>query len=42
VENLAVKMMKQAADRTATSVGDGTPIAIVFTEAIVRCAMEMF
>lgn len=42
VENLAVKMMKQAADRTATTAGDGTTTAIVLTEAIVKCAMEMF
>ena len=35
VENLAVKMMKEAADRTATSAGDGTTTAIVLTEALV-------
>ncbi len=29
VENLAVKMMKEAADRTATLAGDGTTTAIV-------------
>ena len=29
VENLAVKMMKEAADRTSTSAGDGTTSAIV-------------
>ena len=36
VENLAVKMMKEAADRTATSAGDGTTTAIVLTEALVE------
>jgi len=35
VENLAVRMMKQAADKTATSAGDGTTTAIVLTEALV-------
>ena len=35
VENLAVRMVKEAADRTATSAGDGTTTAIVLTEAIV-------
>lgn len=36
VENLAVRMMKEAAERTATSAGDGTTTAIVLTEALVR------
>ena len=40
VENLAVKMMKEAADRTATSAGDGTTTAIVLTEAIIRHGMN--
>ncbi len=35
VENLAVRMMKEAADKTATSAGDGTTTAIVLTEALV-------
>jgi len=35
VENLAVRMMKEAADKTATNAGDGTTTAIVLTEAIV-------
>ena len=35
VENLAVKMMKEAAERTATAAGDGTTTAIVLTEALV-------
>jgi chaperonin GroEL len=41
VENLAVRMMKEAAERTATSAGDGTTTAIVLTEAIVKEAMLM-
>jgi len=36
VENLAVRMMKEAADRTATLAGDGTTTAIVITEALVK------
>lgn len=40
-ENLAVKMMKEAADRTATSAGDGTTTAIVLTEAIVMSGVEL-
>ena len=35
VENLAVRMMKEAADRTASMAGDGTTTAIVLTESIV-------
>lgn len=35
IENLAVRMMKEAADRTATAAGDGTTTAIVLTEAMV-------
>lgn len=35
VENLAVRMMKEAADKTATNAGDGTTTAIVLTEALV-------
>lgn len=34
-ENLAVKMMKEAAERTASAAGDGTTTAIVLTEALV-------
>lgn len=40
-ENLAVRMMKEAADRTATSAGDGTTTAIVLTEAIVKHGDEL-
>lgn len=41
VENLAVRMVKEAADRTATSAGDGTTTAIVLTEAIVLAGMQV-
>ena len=41
VENLAVRMMKEAADKTATSAGDGTTTAIVLTEAIVKAGSDM-
>lgn len=40
VENLAVRMVKEAADRTATAAGDGTTTAIVLTEALVRSGLE--
>jgi chaperonin GroEL len=40
VENLAVKMMREAADKTATSAGDGTTTAIVLTEALVLGGLE--
>ena len=42
VENLAVRMMKEAAERTANSAGDGTTTAIVLTEAIVREGLQLF
>jgi len=41
VENLAVNMMKEAADRTASSAGDGTTTAIVLTEALVLEGMKV-
>ena len=41
VENLAVRMMKEASERTASSAGDGTTTAIVLTEAIVKAAGEL-
>ena len=41
VENLAVKIMKQAADKTSRDAGDGTTTAIVLTEAIVRAAYNL-
>lgn len=39
VENLAVRMMKEAATKTATVAGDGTTTAIVLTEALVTSGM---
>jgi len=41
VENLAVRMMKEAADKTANSAGDGTTTAIVLTEAIVKSGDQL-
>ena len=41
VENIAVRIMKEAADRTATSAGDGTTTAIVITEALVSKGLEL-
>ena len=41
VENLAVRIMKEAADRTATTAGDGTTTAIVLTESLVKIGMEL-
>jgi chaperonin GroEL len=41
VENLAVRMMKEAADKTATSAGDGTTTAIVLTEALVLAGLDV-
>ena len=41
VENLAVRMMKEASDRTASSAGDGTTTAIVLTEAMVLEGMKV-
>jgi len=41
VENLAVKMLREAADKTATSAGDGTTTAIVLTEALVMAGDRM-
>ena len=40
VENLAIQMMKEAANRTANSAGDGTTTAIVLTEALVKAGNE--
>ena len=40
IENLAVRIMKQAADRTATNAGDGTTTAIVLTEAIIMSVLQ--
>ena len=41
VENLAVRMMREAADKTATTAGDGTTTSIVLTEALVSSGMML-
>ena len=41
VENLAVMMMRQAAEKTATVAGDGTTTSIVIAEAIVDAASDI-
>jgi len=41
VENLAVRMMKEASDRTASEAGDGTTTAIVLTESLVRSGYDI-
>ena len=41
VENLAVMMMRQAAEKTATVAGDGTTTSIVIAEAIVDAASDV-
>ena len=40
VENLAVKIMKEAAERTATNAGDGTTTAIVLTESLIEAGIK--
>ncbi len=40
IENLAIQMMKDAAQRTANSAGDGTTTAIVLAEAFVKAGSE--
>lgn len=40
VENLAVKIMKEAAERTASSAGDGTTTAIVLTESLIEAGLK--
>lgn len=44
VENLAVTLIKQAADKTATTAGDGTTTSVVLTAAIIDnfLALELF
>ena len=41
VENLAVRMMREAAEGTATLAGDGTTTAIVLTEALVEAGLQI-
>jgi len=40
-EHLAVQIMKQAADRTASQAGDGTTTAIILTNALVKAGQEL-
>ncbi len=40
IENLAVRMMKQASEKTANTAGDGTTTAIVLTEALVKAGQK--
>ena len=40
VENIAVRMVKEAANKTASIAGDGTTTAIVLTEALVRSGLN--
>jgi chaperonin GroEL len=40
VENLAVRLVKEAADKTANLAGDGTSSAVVLTEAITLAGMD--
>lgn len=41
VEHLAVRIMQEAAEKTATSAGDGTTTAIVLTEALVKAGNKL-
>jgi chaperonin GroEL len=41
VENLAVTLFKQAAEKTATTAGDGTTTSIVLAAAIIDCFIAM-
>ena len=41
VENLAVRMMKEAAEKTAASAGDGTTTSIILTEALVLLGTDL-
>jgi len=40
IENLAVRMVKQASEKTANVAGDGTTTAIVLTEALVKAGVK--
>ena len=42
VEDLAVRIMREASERTATQAGDGTTTAIVLAEALVKDGTEVF
>lgn len=40
IENIAVRIIREAAEKTANEAGDGTTTAIVLTQAIIHRAME--
>lgn len=40
IENLAVRMMKEAADKTSVQAGDGTTTSVVLTEALVQAGLK--
>ena len=40
IENIAVRIIREAAEKTATEAGDGTTTAIVLTQAIILAAKE--
>ena len=40
VENMAVRIMREAAEKTASTAGDGTTTAIVIAETMTLCGME--
>lgn len=40
VENIAARMVRQAAERTATSAGDGTSNSVVLSEALVKAGTK--
>ena len=39
-EDLAVRIIREAAEKTATEAGDGTTTAIVLTQAIIDAAQQ--
>ncbi len=41
IENLAVRMLREASSKTASSAGDGTTTAVVLAEALVAYGMEI-
>jgi chaperonin GroEL len=40
LENLAVKLVREAAEKTVLAAGDGTTTAVVLTEALIKSAMK--
>ena len=41
VENMAVRIVREASERTAMTAGDGTTTAVVITEALVEGGMSL-